>query len=425
MNYEMFNEKGYRLHVINTNKFKTAQIHIRFLAPLERDTVTMRSLIPYVLKAGTDKYRSKKEINKQLDMMYGASLNVGVTKYGRGHVINFRMSLANENYLEGSNDLFAKAVELLSDLIYKPYIENESFVEKIVEEEKRLLVDEFDSIYDDKIRYGIIKLVENMCDGENFTIRAVGLREDVDKINSKELYDYYRQVLSNDIIDIMVIGDVDAMKTKKVFADNFDFSGRENKFDIIDHENRDIQTVRYFHEKQNINQGKLNIGFRTNIRRTDELFFPMVVANGILGAFPHSLLFRNVREKHSLCYYVASRLDNTKGLLFVYSGIEIEDYQKALDIIREQIEMLKKGEFDDEIIDMTKRAMTNDIQELQDSLGGVVEYYYITGLSHKVFSVEEYLNNIQNVTREQIIQAAKNIKEDTVFYLSGEVSQDE
>lgn len=423
MNYVRFNENGYRIHVITTDKFKTAQIHLRFMAPLERETVTKRSLLPFVMKAATENYKSKREVSKKLDYLYGASLSAGVTKYGKASVISFRMNLANEKYISGANNLFNDSLDFFSEVIYNPKLVNDGFCKEVLDEEKRLLNDEFESIYDDKIRYSLNKLTEHMCEGENFQLRAIGVKEDIDNINEVDLYNYYKEVLNNDFIDIIVVGDVDANEIKDSIKKHFNFEGDRNSISIVDKEERKIKEVRYFKETQNISQGKLNVGYRTHIRRNEEDFFPLIVMNGIFGGNPSSLLFRNVREKHSLCYYVASRLDNNKGLLQVYAGIETENYQVALDLIREQLKDIQDGNFDEDSIELSKIAIINNLRELQDKLSANAEYFYLMTITDKSYTLDDYMELVNNVTKDEIVRVANKIKEDTVFFLTNEVNE--
>ena len=77
-------------------------------------------------------------------------------------------------------------------------------------------------------------------------------------------------------------------------------------------------------------QGKLAIGFLTNIKPTDDDYIPLVVFNSVFGAGAHSKLFNNVREKLSLAYYASSQVEKFKGMLVVNAGIEFCNFQKGI-----------------------------------------------------------------------------------------------
>ncbi|ERJ13570.1 EF-P 5-aminopentanol modification-associated protein YfmF [Haloplasma contractile] len=419
MDKKVFKIGGLRLHVYKTDKFKTTDVVLNFRNKLNPEEVTARAILPYVLKAGTNNYPSKQAINKELEKLYGASLGVSVNKNGAAHLLSFRMSLVNDKYLRYEESLLDKAFQLFSDVIFNPSTNDGAFEEKIINEEKRLLKDHFNSLKDNKIKYSLSRLIEVMCANEDFKSKSIGRLEDVDDITPHNLYELYQRILKTDTIDLFIIGDVDENRVKNVVTNYFKFDERPIHEDVIDRVKPETITPRIEIEKHNVKQGKLNIGFRTNTWGTDDDYYSLLVMNGVLGAYPHSLLFRNVREKESLCYYIASRIDKAKGLLLIFSGVEIDQFEKALTIIREQLEMVQNGKFDDSMIDDTKRTIVNGILELHDSPISILgnEYNYMMYGDH--FDLDNIINKINSVTKEDIVSVANKIQEDTVFFLTG------
>ena len=62
-----------------------------------------------------------------------------------------------------------------------------------------------------------------------------------------------------------------------------------------------------------------------------------MVFNGLFGGFPHSKLFLNVREKHSLAYYASSSVEPFRGLLTVQTGIDGKNREKVLRLVNDQL----------------------------------------------------------------------------------------
>ncbi len=150
----------------------------------------------------------------------------------------------------------------------------------------------------------------------------------------------------------------------------------------------------------------------------------MQVCNGLFGGFSHSKLFINVREKESLAYYAASRLESHKGVMMVMSGIEFNKYERAVEIIKEQFQAMKKGDFTDQEVEQTKAMIKNQILETADVARGFVELAYHQVVSGYKRTMEEWLNQVDAVTKEDLIRVANKVKLDTIYFLKGkEASQ--
>lgn len=419
MEVRQFDDLGYTLTTIKTDKFKTNLISVSFQSEINRDTVTKRSLLPYVLRGATEKYPSKKALNTYLESLYGASLSTTVEKRGKTHNIKFYLSLANEKFLGHQEPLLEEGVALLKEVILKPLLVDGAFKEQVVDIEKRLLKEYIESIYDDKVSYSLQKLVENMCQDETFSINSIGYADDLAEINGKNLMQTYEEMLNNNQVSVTVVGDIDPQHVYEIFSKQFNFAHRSVNQEVIDHEDKVIQEVKVIKEVQDISQGKLNIGYRTHTRIDDDDYLPLLVFNGIFGGYAHSKLFMNVREKESLCYYCASRLDNYKGVMYVYSGIESQNYDKALKIIDEQLKDMVSGNFSEKEIDLAKKSLINSKLESMDQASGMMAHEALNKLLKHPLSVEEWVAAVNAVTAEQVVAVAKKIKEDTVFFLTG------
>ena len=419
MEVRQFDDLGYALTAIKTNKFKTNLISVSFQSVINRKTVTKRSLLPYVLRGATEKYPSEKALNTYLESLYGASLSTTVEKRGMTHNIKFYLSLANEKFLGHQEPLLEEGVELLKEVILKPLLVDGAFKEQVVDVEKRLLKEYIESIYDDKVSYSLQKLVENMCQNETFSINSIGYAEDLAAINGKNLMQTYEEMLNEDQVSVTVVGDIDPQHVYETFKKHFDFAHRSVNQEVIDHQDKEVQEVKVIKEVQDISQGKLNIGYRTHTRIDDADYLPLLVFNGIFGGYAHSKLFMNVREKESLCYYCASRLDNYKGVMYVYSGIESQNYDKALKIIDEQLKDMVAGNFSEKEIDLAKKSLINSKLESMDQASGMMAHEALNKLLKQPLTVEEWVAAVNAVTSEQVVAVAKKITEDTIFFLTG------
>ncbi|HFJ9438689.1 MULTISPECIES: EF-P 5-aminopentanol modification-associated protein YfmF [Bacillus] len=408
---------GLRVHIIPTDKYKTNTFVFRFKAPLNEETVTERALLPYVLQSATEKLPSVIRLRQYLEELYGSSLAVDVSKKGEDHIISIYVDIANEVYLHDAPPLFEKALSMLSDIVLHPATEGNGFLPSIVESEKRALLQRIEATYDDKMRYANERLVEEMCKVEPYRLSANGKKESVSSITNESLYQYYQKVLAEDEMDLYIIGDISENAVDLV-SKYFSISARparERNVLLHKRNNEEKEVV----EKQELKQSKLHIGYRTFITYKDEDYFALQLFNGLFGGFSHSKLFVNVREKNSLAYYAASRFESHKGLLFVMSGIEAKNYEKAVEIIKEQMLAMQNGDFSEEEMHQTKSVIQNQILEAIDTPRGFVEMLYHGIISDRTRPVEEWLTGIESVTKEEIVKVAKNIELDTIYFLQG------
>ena len=417
-------ELGYTLTTVKSEKFKTNLITLNFQSKLDKETVTARSLLPFILRAGCEKYPSKKQLNTYLETMYGASLSVNVDKKGQTHNIKFFISLANEKFLQNEGTLLTQAVELLKEILLHPLLENKAFKQNVVEVEKRLLQEYIESIYDDKVSYSLQKLVEIMCQNEAFATNSIGYTEDLQTLTSQDIYQAYESMLKHDELSVSVVGDIDHEHVQTIFKEHLVLTSQPVMCDIIDHEEKVIESVVIEEEIQNIAQGKLNIGYRTHTRIDDNDYFALLVFNGMFGGYAHSKLFMNVREKASLCYYCGTRLDNYKGLMYVYSGIETKDYDAALKIIGEQLDDMKAGKFTENELELAKKSLINSKLESLDNASGMLAHVSINKLLPEAITVEEWVSKVEAIDEQAIISVSNKIEQDSIFFLKGqEVSE--
>lgn len=407
------------IHVIQTNKFKTVAMQVRFQNKLDKATVAQRGLLPFVLRSGTEIYPSSAAIQQQLEYLYGSSFHVGVEKKGNVHTQYFNFSCVNDKFLPSGQTVLADVFAFLGEVLYAPKLTNACFDAQIVEQEKRLLIDKIRGIYDDKLQYSLMRLVEEMGAGEPFAIRAYGTIEDVAAITPEQLFATYQSMLQNDELEIYLVGDITPEQVETLVQTYLRPAGQTH-FESRSRSEKVIREVKRVSEAQAVTQAKLILGYRTQTYFGDADFFALRVMNGILGGYTHSKLFLNVREKASLCYFAASRIDGNAGIMYLYSGLDPHKVSDAEHLIIEQIQAVQSGDFSDHDLEMTKLAMKNDVLEILDSATGMMSFYASINEMDVDWNVEQWLQAIDAVTREQVITAANRLQADTTFVLTSQ-----
>lgn len=410
---------GISFHKITTSKFKTNLFAIFITTPLSRETVTKNALISAVLRRGTKNMPTQDAIAKELESMYGADFNCGIEKNGDNHIIKFYIESINDDFLPEQDNLSKKSLELLYDIVFNPLIENGCFKKEYVEGEKSTLKQIIEGKIDNKSKYALDRCIEEMHKNKPYGLYKFGYVEDLDKINEKDLYEYYNNLMKTCKIDVFVSGfNIDNLCENEILADlkpripNY----IPNKNNLI---NTQINTPQVITEKMDVTQGKLMIGLDLLNVNSDESYIASVY-NVILGGGANSKLFQNVREKASLAYTAGSSYIKNKNNIIIRCGIEIKNYEKAIEIIKEQLNQMYKGDFSEEDIESAKQLIYASFKSILDAQDSEITYYFAQELSEKFVSLDENIEKVRAVTKEQILDIAKKVQINTIYFLTGE-----
>ena len=414
-------KQGIKIHCIETKKFKTNLISVVITLPLNREKVTFNSIIPAVLKRGTANLSTQEEIAKKLEEMYGAEFDCGIEKIGDNHVLKFYLETLNDNFVPKTyeENLSKIGIDLLLDIILNPLTENNRFKEEYVEAEKNNIKILIESKIDNKDAYALNRCIEEMYKEEPYGLYKYGYIEDLKNINAENLYKYYRNIISTAKIDIFFSGDINSKEIINQVKENHNIKKLEDRQAkcLIDKEqkskNKEIKNIE---EKMDITQGKLVIGLDVNTKNPDSKF-PISIYNVILGESATSKLFQNVREKASLAYTARSNYVRQKSNIYIRCGIEIENFDKAIEIIKKQLEDMKNGEFTEEDLVNAKKYMISGITSVQDEQDSEITYYIGQELSEKFTTFEEYAEKIEQVTMQDVKEIANSININTIYFL--------
>lgn len=406
-----------RLHVLPTKRFKTFAISLFAGLTLDEATVTPVALIPFVLRRGTANTPETIAFREKLDDLYGAGFGFDVYKRGDSQIVQFRMDVINDAFVSSNTSLLAASLQFLGDVVTDPLLDNNQFRQKYVDAEKTTLKKRLEAIVNDKIRYAAERCLEEMCADEPYRLHPLGKLEHIDSITPAALYKHYEQWLDNAALDLYVVGDTSLEEVTQLVTGAFKLKEGAPSAYSLPNVNQPVKEVKKVTERMDVSQGKLNMGLRTGVGYNDDAYPAVLMYNGILGGYPHSKLFLNVREKESLAYYAASRLDGHKGLCTIQSGIEFANYEKAVAIIQEQLESMRQGNLSELELDQTKAMISNHLRELQDSAYEMIAYDFNSVLTGKQRSAQQLLEQVQAVTADDIVKVAQGVQLDTIYFL--------
>jgi len=410
-------KKGITLHVLNTDKFKTNLVAIFLTTKLERETVTANALISAVLRRGTNTMKTQEEISKQLEELYGASFDCGIDKTGDNQVLKFYIETVNDAFLPQANEnILKKSIENILDLIFNPLVENNAFKKEYVEQEKNNMKQRIEGRIDNKRRYALDRCIEEMYKGKPFGLYRFGYVEDLNNMNEVNLYERYKQLIKQCKIDIFVSGNVKG-EVENIITENQNVKNLEEREPSYNKES-EKNTVKQGEkiETMDVMQGKLVVGLDVNSQNEDEKYNVMIY-NTILGGSANSKIFQNVREKANLAYEAGSRYFKYKDNIFVICGIEISNYEKALNLIKKQLEDMKNGDFTEEEVENAKKAIISSIKTIDDEQDTSITYYFGQEMSGNQKSVEDYIKRIEQINKDDVVQVANKIEINTIYFL--------
>lgn len=421
MNYNQEKiREGITLHTIKTDKFKTNLLAVYLTTPLKRETVTLNALIPAILKRGSKTMHTSDEISKKLEEMYGASFDCGIDKIGDNQVLKFYLESINNEFLPTNENLLKESIDKLLEIVFNPLLENNKFKEEYINSEKENLKQIIEGKIDNKAQYAFTRCIEEMYKNKPYGLYKYGYVEDLNNIDAENLYNQYQQLIKNCKIDIFISGKINENILEIVKEnDNIKKINERQAQYIISGEKLDEQNeIKTIEDKLEISQGKLVIGLNID-EDTKQSRYIATVYNAIFGEIPTSKMFQNVREKESLAYSASSSYLKHKNNIFIRCGIEVANYEKAVELIKKQLEEMKNGNFTEEEINSAKTNIIATIKSIPDEQDTEITYYFGQELSEIKMSFEEYESNINSVTKQNIIDFASKVKINTIYFLRG------
>ena len=418
MKYTKKDLGSYNLHIIKTNKFKTVTVKVIFHSPIIKDEITKRNILSDILLQSNSDYQSKRDMIIKAEELYAADIYNSTERIGNYIMTSFTLQVLNDKYTEKDN--LNKSIEFLRNLIFKPDIYKESFKEEKLSYVKSNCEVQISSIKEDPDEYASIRMNEVYDKSSPISYRMYGYKEDLEKIDTKNLYSYYKKMINNDYVDIFVVGDIDENEIISKIKELFKFRKIKKRKDEYELKVKKLRSKRLIaKETQAISQSKLMVACPLKKMTKYEKNYPLVLANIIFGATSDSKLFKIVREKYSLCYVIYSRLSILDNVIMIKAGIDKGNYKKTIEVIETILNNMKKAKFTEEEINMAKEIYSSGISNIEESPYSLISEYFIEEIMDK----EPYTKRLEimnNVKKSDIKKAIKKVNIDTIFLLEGD-----
>ncbi|HFR3976532.1 TPA: M16 family metallopeptidase [Streptococcus suis] len=411
-------QEGIDLHFIETDQFTTNRIKVRFAAEMSEATVAGRVLVANILEMGNQDYPTAQEMRKRLAELYGAHFSTSVAKRGRVHLVDLTISYVNPRYLPNNEDITLAILDFLYACLFRPLKQGQGFDQKIFDVEKKNLINFLESEVEDNFYHADVELNKLFYQDKALQIPRVGRLDLVEQETAESVFKIYRNMLRVDKIDIFVIGTVnqDLVRDK---LETFKFNYRNPKLEL-EYQQEYSKVTREKVERKQARQSILELAYHLQVVYNDVNYPALVVFNGLLGAFSHSKLFVNIREKESLAYTIGSQVSIFSGMMKVYAGINRGDRLKVMKLISKQLLDLKRGKFTVDELELTKNMLIHSATLAQDRQNNLIEQTYNQiSMGERNLTWLEWIEAVKSVSIEDVVRVGKMINLQAVYFMEG------
>ena len=409
---------GISAHFVQSKKFKTNKITIRFTAPLSLETIAGRMLSASMLETANKAYPTSQAFRRYLASLYGTDISTSAYRRGQVHIFDLTFTYVRDDFLSKKNVLTSQIFELVSQTLFAPLAQDGAFEPALFEIERKQLLASLATDMDYSFYFAHKELDSLFFRDERLQLRYSDLRNRISNESPENSYTCFQDALNNDRIDFFFLGDFNEVEVKE-WLRSFSFTGRQ--IDVNPQYKQPYSNVlREGMVRKNVGQSVLELAYHCSTSYGDNHHLTMVVMNGLLGGFAHSKLFTNVRENAGLAYTISSQLDLFSGQLRMYAGIDREKRNQARKLMNHQLLELKKGNFTDLEIEQTREMIRRTLLLAQDSQSSLIERVYLKSLLGKSTSdFDNWIEKLNQVDKEAICKAANSVRLQAIYFMEG------
>ena len=396
---------------VKTNKFKSVCGALYFSSPIEKDSLTKRSLLSKILVNSCKKYNTNQKLNINTLENYGAEYESYTGQYGNYIISSFKFTCLNDKYI--NDNIINKVIDTYKELLFNPLIKDNEFNSETFDLCYKILETQLLSEKEDIKNYCYKKMLETL--DNTLAYSYLKNLKDLKKINTKNLYEEYINMLNNSEIKLILVGDFDYKKYAKSILENLKSKRySENKF-IENRCNKKEILIRK--EKIDTTGSVIFMGFKCFNLTDYERLYVMPIFSRILGGGATSRCFDIIREKESLAYYCYCKYDKADSILSVYAGIDKYNFDKVYNLILDIFNNM--NEIDEEEIKISKEDINSSLKENYDYIQRIISLFYFKEFYNEG-SLEERIKQFNKVSIEDLKRIFKKIKPDCVYFIEGE-----
>ena len=410
--------KGVRLHFIQSEKFKTNKIRVRFSAPMSKKTVAGRVLTASMLETVNAVYPTSQAFRERLANLYGADYSTSLSRRGLVHYLDINLSFVRDKFLSRKNVLTDAMLDFLKASLFSPLVSQDAFDESAFEIEKKNILNDLEAEIENHFYHVHRELDKLFYEEEEMQMPRVGTIELIQKETAVSSFAAFQQMLQENQIDFFFIGDFNEVAVREKIQ-SFNFAPRQQELQLV-YQQEYSNVLREGLEQKDVHQSIIELAYHFPIQYGEGEHLPLVVLNALLGGFAHSKLFVNLREREGLAYTISSNFDIFSGMMRIYAGIDRSNRTRTVALINRQILDLKRGNFSQEELNQTKKMLRNSVLLAQDRQNTILERAYMASvLGNKFLSLEAWLKALEQVRKDDIIKAAGLLKLQAIYFMEG------
>ena len=410
--------KGVRLHFIQSEKFKTNKIKVRFSAPMSKETVAGRVLTASMLETVNAVYPTSQAFRERLANLYGADYSTSLSRRGLVHYLDINLSFVRDKFLSRKNVLTDAMLDFLKASLFSPLVSQDAFDESAFEIEKKNILNDLEAEIENHFYHAHRELDKLFYEEEEMQMPRVGTIELIQKDTAASSFAAFQQMLQENQIDFFFIGDFNEVAVREKIQ-SFNFAPRQQELQLV-YQQEYSNVLREGLEQKDVHQSIIELAYHFPIQYGEGEHLPLVVLNALLGGFAHSKLFVNLREKEGLAYTISSNFDIFSGMMRIYAGIDRSNRTRTVALINRQILDLKRGNFSLEELNQTKKMLRNSVLLAQDRQNTILERAYMSSvLGKKFLSLKAWLEALEQVRKDDIIKAAGLLKLQAIYFMEG------
>lgn len=413
-----------KLIYIATDRFKSELLSVSFTTPLAAESAQQNAMVLALNRRGTAGYPDFASINKRLDTLYSTAVSTSNRRTGDMQTLGFSADFLGARYVGGGLGLLPDVADMLREFLCRPLLDEKGcFTASFVESEKRNLRDAIRAAIHNPKAYATVACRKLLCAGEPYALSLIGEEDTVKSLSPSVLAERYHALTQSVAPVFAYVGSAAAEDVRAVLEERFgDFGSAPAPYACRVHGGEGLTEAV---EEMPLLQGKLSLGFRTDVSLDHPLAPAMLYLNEIFGGSPASKLFLNVRERMSLCYHCSSTLDLYKGVLFANSGMKVENRAVAEEAMLQQLADIKEGRISEAELVAAKRSIEHSYRQTRDNPGVTARFYTTRALVGNGETMAEWQARLDRVTLSDIVEAAAHVSHNATFFLKGTKTEEE
>lgn len=421
MKYKKYNLKNFNVYAIQTNRFKRCHIEITFYSDLKPIDITKRCFLDTMLHYTSQDYPTRIAKNVHLEELYDSSFSADTERVGNTICSTFNLDFLNPKYAD--KKLLGEALDFIFNSLSKPNVKSGEFDQASFKAVRNIIESDIKSFNDDPEKVAFIETTKVMDKSSSLNYAFPGNLTELNKITPKNLFTYYQETFKNVCCDILIIGDLDIDNTVNEIAKRFPFKGNHNYELKIHNSLQVVKKEQVVKKVAKYNQSILVAGYNADGLSQKEKYITSVVINEILSGGLEGKLYKYLRLENSLCYYVYTAPRPYDNILLIFAGINKNNYNQSVKLIKKAINDMKKGHITKEELRNAQKYLINSLDTITDKEERLIFDYYLTSL--KIWpTIKERKEGIKKTTIKDIMKVAKKLKVNTTFFLEGSLKNE-